>query len=363
MVPVIDMHCDTIALIASRNVQAANKTNPAASSAPGYAFEVRPEELTGGLDLRRNRRMIDLERMKKGNYMCQSFAMYVNEKAAAANSMTVSEYLCFISDLLDETVEKNSDLIRPALSGSEIEKNFSEGFMSALKTVEEGLPYGGKVENLREMYRRGVRKSTLTWNYENELAFGHRFYQDADGVVHMEVDTKRGLKPAGFEFVEAMEEMGMLIDVSHLNDAGIRDIFNTVKASTPIIASHSNARAVCNVPRNLPDEFLKAMADHGGITGINFSAGFLSEQKFGKNGNLSRIEDMITHIKYIRNLAGIDVIGLGTDFDGITSELEIDGCGQMQKLAQALDKEGFSDGEIEKIYYKNALRVYKEVLG
>jgi len=364
-VPVIDMHCDTIGLLRSIEARRENlKSGFVPEEGFGYSFIVTDEELENGLDLRKNKRHVDLERLRSAGYMCQSLAMYVSDAAAKAARMSPFEYLCSMSELMVREVAKNSDIARMAYSGSEIEKNFKDGRVSVLMTVEEGFPYEGKVENLWEAFRRGVRKSTLTWNYENELAFGHKFERDPEtGSPLMVADDEHGLKKKGFEFVEAMEEMGMIIDVAHLNDAGIRDILKTIRKSTPFISSHGNARGLCGHPRNLTDEFLKAMAEHGGVTGINFSHAFLADDQLHDPRKLSRISDMVEHVKYIKKVAGIDSVALGSDFDGINSSLEINGCGEMQKLACALEQAGFTDEEIEKVYYKNALRVYKEVLG
>lgn len=363
-IPVIDMHCDTAGLIVSRNTQAEAVRLGRSSEGTGYSFTVTDEELRDGISLVENNRMISLNSLKQGGYLCQCFASYVSQTAANQAGVSPFAYLMLIQDYLDEQLQKHSDLIRPALTGSDMERNFKDGFVSMLRTVEEGLPYEGKLDNLKKAYDRGIRKSTLTWNYENELAFpnpGTRGGDPRNGI-----DTVNGLKPTGFEFIHAMEDMGMLIDISHLNDAGIWDILHTVKPSTPIVASHSNARGVCYVPRNLSDEMLKALADHGGITGINFCPGFLNEAYIGvpnAEDRHSRIEDMIRHIRYIKNVAGIDVIGLGTDFDGITGSLEIANAAEIQKLAEAMDAAGFTVDEIEKVFYRNALRVYKEVLG
>ena len=151
----------------------------------------------------------------------------------------------------------------------------------------------------------------------------------------------------------------MLIDVSHLGDAGIFEILDIVGPHTPVIASHSNARAVTGHPRNLTDQMLRGIAEHGGLTGINFCADFLTEDGNG----VSRIKDMVSHARYIYDVAGSDAIGLGTDFDGIDDQLELNGAGEMQKLADALSAAGFTTGEIEKIFWRNAMRVYEEVLG
>lgn len=364
-VPVIDMHCDTVGLLRSLQVEREIiKSGRTPKEGFGYSFTFQDGEVENGVELRTNRRNIDIERLKEANYMCQCFAMFVSDSAAKRAEMEPFEYLCSIIDLMDSELEKNADLIRPAISGTEIEKNFRDGYVSCLRTVEEGMPYEGKIENLEEAYRRGVRKSTLTWNYENELAFGHKYHRDpVTQAPMMVVDDENGLKKKGFEFVEAMEAMGMIVDVSHLNDAGIRDVIQTLKKSTPFVASHSNARGLCRHPRNLTDDFLRALAEHGGVTGINFCHAFLNDELLMNTERPSRVSDMVEHIKYIKNLIGIDSIALGSDFDGVSSKLEINGCGEMQKLAEAMDLAGFTDEEIEKVYYRNALRVYKEVLG
>ena len=260
---------------------------------------------------------------------------------------------------MDRELEANADLIRPALSAGDIVRNYREGFLSAIKTIEEGAVYKGSPELVQFFYDHGVRKSTLTWNFENELALPNRAVRDPEtGEYHVFPETERGLKKAGQDVVQLMEELGMLIDVSHLGDAGILEILDIVGPHTPVIASHSNARAVAGHPRNLTDQMLREIAEHGGLTGINFCAAFLTEDGKG----VSRINDMVRHARYIYNVAGIDAIGLGTDFDGIDDQLELNGAGEMQKLADALSVAGFTIGEIEKIFWRNALRVYEEVL-
>jgi membrane dipeptidase len=225
--------------------------------------------------------------------------------------------------------------------------------------VEEGAVYKGSPEMVRFFYEHGVRKSTLTWNFENELAFPNRAVKNLEtGEYRVFPETERGLKKAGQDVVQLMEELGMLIDVSHLGDAGILEILDMVGTHTPVIASHSNARAVTGHPRNLTDQMLRGIAEHGGVTGLNFCAEFLTEAGSG----VSRIKDMVRHVRYIYNVAGSDTIGLGTDFDGIDDQLEISGAGQMQKLADALSEAGFTTGEIEKIFWRNVMRVYEEVL-
>lgn len=336
MIPVIDMHCDTISEIC----------------------KLRRKGRSVGL--RSNDLHLDLLRMKKAGYMCQSFALFTYLPRLKETGESPLEYAKVLSDILDSEVAANSDLVRPALSTGDIRRNYEDGYISALKTIEEGAVFEGSLDNLRAFYDMGVRKSTLTWNFENELAYPNRGTQDpVTGLYHTEPETERGLKRTGREAVLLMEDLGMIIDVSHLGDAGILEILDLVQPHTPVIASHSNARSVTGHPRCLTDEMLRGIAEHGGITGVNFYSGFLTDD--GRRE--SRIADMIPHFIHIRNVAGIDSIGLGSDFDGIDDiKLDINGAGDMPKLAGALSAAGFTTGEIEKIFYKNALRVYQEIL-
>jgi len=153
-----------------------------------------------------------------------------------------------------------------------------------------------------------------------------------------------------------MNELGMIIDVSHISDGGFYDIAEISRK--PIIATHSNARAVTNHSRNLTDDMIKVIANCCGVTGINFYHTFLSEDQ----GVDSKLEYMVNHIKHIHNVGGIDVIAIGSDFDGIESNLDIKDASEMGKLYDPLKKEGFSEDQIEKIYNKNVLRVIKDVL-
>ena len=264
MIPIIDMHCDTIFKI----------------------YELRRQ----GQDvkLRSNNLHLDLLRMKEAGYMAQCFALFTYMPYTQDRGVDPFEYAKALSDTMDRE--------------------------SAVKTIEEGAVYKGRPEMVRFFYDLGVRKSTLTWNFENELAFPNRAVRDAvSGEYHVFPETERGLKKAGQDAVQLMEELGMLIDVSHLGDAGILEILDIVGPHTP--------------------------------------------------KGVSRIKDMVRHARYIYNVAGSDAIGLGTDFDGIDDQLELNGAGEMQRLADALSAAGFTTGEIEKIFWRNVMRVYEDVLG
>ena len=174
-------------------------------------------------------------------------------------------------------------------------------------------------------------------------------------------DTEHGLTEKGIEFVQEMERLGMIIDISHLNDAGIWDVFRYTKK--PFVASHSNARALASHPRNLTDEMIRSLGERGGVAGINFCATFLRDRdEEGKEPDHSYCRDMVAHMKHMKNTGGIGCIGLGTDFDGIGSIVEMKDCSGMQMLAEEMEKQGFTGSEIEAVFYKNVLRLYKEIL-
>ena len=362
----IDMHCDTISEIWYSRLRKQNKT------------------------LRRNDLMIDLERLKKGECLCQNLGLFVDLHrradfvrhpeelspaaspfAAPAKSTSSSEqpsdpdkqeaYLdpwytvsCLVK-VFQEELAANSDLISQVTTGDEIRANEKAGRLSALMSIEEGGCCKGSLEHLKELYDAGARMMTLTWNHENELASPN--HPDKAHYFEFVPTDDHGLKKRGVEFVEAMQDMGILVDVSHLSDAGFYDVCRIVKG--PFVASHSNARAVCGCGRNLTDDMIRKLAEHGGVTGINFCPEFLEPKEKDPRQSLSAIA---AHARHIMNVGGRECLGIGTDFDGIEGLLDYGSADKLPLLAEGLEKEGFTREEIESIFYKNVLRVYDEVL-
>lgn len=310
---IIDLHCDT-AMNFVRNKEYGIRSNP-------YA--------------------ISLEKMKKANSIAQFFAcfVYLNKEGNPYNA-----YHNMVMELKNQ-IKANDDLIRIARNYDEFKKNEELGLISGFLTIEEGGVLGGSIDNLHRVYNDGVRLITLTWNFENEIGF-----------PGCDLNAReKGLKEFGIEIVSAMNELGMIIDVSHLSDGGFYDVVKFSKK--PFVASHSNARSVCNHGRNITDNMIKSLAEKGGVIGINY------EQEFISNKGVTTVEDIISHIKHIYNVAGIDVIALGSDFDGINSkDYEIKDIADMEKLVQGLYSSGFKEKDIEKICYKNTLRVIKDVM-
>lgn len=329
---VIDMHCDTIAEL--------------------YQKHIRGEEAS----IFENSLSVSLEKMEKGGYGLQNFAMFINLEKAQGHPFTACMHL---ADTFFTQMRKFSDKIGIVRNWKEIEENWKAGKMSALLTAEEGGICQGELSLLRILHELGVRMMTLTWNYPNELGYPNLMKREPDGTKILKADDVHGLTEKGIAFLEEMERLGMIVDISHLNDKGIWDVFHYTKK--PFVASHSNCRALSPHPRNLTDEMIKTLAERGGVAGLNFCAAFLVKKETDEV-QTSRIEDMLRHLRHMKQVGGIEVIGLGTDFDGIENPVEIRDASCMQALAQAMEKDGFTIGEIEKVFHGNVLRVYRELL-
>ena len=325
---VVDMHCDTIG-------------------------ELWKAEKAGKvMSLRENSLHIDLMKMQKGEYLLQNFAMFVFLGREPDPLVNVLEMI----DIYRRQMAENSDIIAPVLSYGDIENNAAAGKMSGMLTIEEGGVLKGSPYVLRNLYELGVRMLTLTWNFENEIGYPNTIVKRED----YDPGKKYGLKDAGIEIVREMNRLGMIVDVSHLGDDGFWDV---VKYSDkPFVASHSNARSMCDHTRNLTDDMIRALADKGGVTGINFCGDFLTPGDPNKSGGKSRVEDMVRHMKHIKDVGGIEVLGLGTDYDGIDGDLEFYDCSTMQLLAEEMEKQGFTHSEVEKVFHGHVLRLYKDVL-
>ena len=290
--------------------------------------------------LSKNNISVDIEKLNRGKALCQFFAYYINLKDTKE---PYNEFLNMHNNFMNE-IKENSNEITIIRKYDDFKLLQNERKIGALLTIEEGGVLEGKINNLKKAYDLGIRAITLTWNYENQLGFPNKDFKDKD----------KGLKELGEEFVYYMEELGIIPDCSHLSDKGFYDLIKICKK--PFMATHSNARSITNHPRNLTDDMIRLLGEKGGVMGINFCSEFLGESK------ISRIDDMIKHIKHIENIGGIDVISLGSDFDGIENNVEISNPSEFYKLAFKLNKANFSDDKIDKIFYKNSLRVLKECI-
>lgn len=314
----IDFHCDTLSRIY-------------------YGWSTEPSET-----LLENKGHLDLNRMISTGYLAQFFACFLHTGSAPKTESHFQDAL-EMTKLLKASLSDYPDAAL-ALSYADYKKNKAEKKASCFLTVEEGGILENDRNRLHTLYENGIRLITLTWNFENCLGYPH----------NMSATAGTGLKPFGIEAVKEMAHLGMLIDVSHLSDEGFRDVAKYT--SIPFIASHSCCRALCGHSRNLTDEMLHQLGERQGLVGINFCGAFLQE-----NG-ASTVDAMVHHLRHVINKGGLDIAALGSDFDGISGELELKGCQDMDKLSNALNLAGFSSTEVDAICYKNAERILKTVI-
>ena len=243
-------------------------------------------------NLLRNSLHVDFERLYGFGAPVQVFALWSSDRYVA----DAFNYTNSLIDYFEREVAKHSDMIEIALTLEDMERNARNNKISAILAIEGGEALMGKIENVDHFYNRGVRIMTLTWNRENALGFGQA------------TNSTRGLKPFGFEVVKRMEELGMIVDISHINEAGFWDFH---EASTrPYMASHSNSYSLTPHNRNLRDNQILALAERGGIVGLAFYPLLLTS-----SGSAS-IDDIIANIRHFVDLGVGDIVGLGGDLDG-----------------------------------------------
>ncbi len=315
----IDLHCDTAFRF----------------------FEDRERE-----GLYRNNYHVDIQKLKQSHSAAQFFALFVNRNKCIKEDLPVWDAFLQKHRLLMKQLELCGEDIALAENADDLDENLKRGKISAFLTIEEGGILEGQLTRLEKAYEMGVRLITLTWNYPNSLGF-------PNSLCESDYPNQR-LTEFGVQVVEYMNEKGMIVDVSHLSDQGFYHVHEISRK--PYIASHSNARALKAHGRNLTDDMLRTLANDGGITGINFYPPFLNDL------HASTAESMVEHIRHIENVAGIESIAIGTDFDGIDGYLEISDIGKMELLLHALKKAGYGDDKIDKIWFKNAYRVIREVM-
>ena len=203
-------------------------------------------------------------------------------------------------------------------------------------SIENGAAISGNLSNVDYFYNQGVKIMSITWNDDNELGCGAKTKSDT------------GLTNLGINYIRKLNNLGIIVDVSHTSEMSFWD---TVKKSTgPIVATHSNVYEICSNPRNLKDNQIKAIAKSGGMIGICFYSEFLNSKK------RANVKDVVEHIKYVKELVGIDYVGLGSDFDGMSIEKTARGVESISKIdniTKELKLQGFSYKEIEKVMWEN----------
>jgi membrane dipeptidase len=335
---------------------------------------------------------ISLDKARRGNLGAEFFSIWVEPET---NQGHFARHTFDLIDVVYEQAARHPDRMMMAFSTSDIERAHREHKLAALMGIEGGHSIEADIHLLRDYYRLGVRYMTLSWSNTNEWA-------DSSGDINdPKVQHHNGLTDFGKQVVLEMNRLGMMVDISHVADKTFWDAIATTKA--PVIASHSSARALVDAPRNMTDDMLKAIAKNGGVVQVNYFNGFIDEnfrkaeeaqradqeaarQKYiaqkkseGKEVNyieLDRIErewiariprpplkSLIDHIDHIAKVAGVDHVGLGSDFDGVSGATPqgIDSAADLPKITEALLDRGHSAEDIHKILGGNLMRVFRDV--
>jgi len=313
---VVDAHCDTILNIARKTIQ---------------------------FGKRNKKGHLDIPRLQEGGVNVQVFAIYIEDiyKPDRAIKRTLQLYDIFIQEL-----EKNDNSLSLITQSSQIEKNIKSGKIGVILSIEGGEAIEGEIELLRVLYRLGIRLMTLTWNQRNQIA---------DGAG--EQRTKSGLTKFGIKVIKEMNQLGMLIDISHLSETGFWDVL--AHSREAVIASHSNCYSLCPHQRNLKDDQIKALSKKGGVICVTYVPAFLSKSRQKAN-----LEDVLNHIDHLVKIGGIDCVGLGSDFDGTNLLPEnLEGVDKIPNITAGLFRRKYKEKDIEKILGGNLLRVFRKIIG
>ncbi len=318
---VIDGHCDTL-----MNVQ--------------MRYEGFPPFLK---HLEGHKGHIDLPRLKAGGVTAQNFACYLDNLFLV---QAARETLRMIDTFYRWQEENPADLCL-ATCAADIERAKIEGKVAGILSLEGAEGLEGDLGVLRMFYRLGVRWIGLTWSRRNEVA---------DGVY--ETRSGGGLTRFGVKLVEEMSRLGMLVDIAHLAPQGVEDVFDI--CPKPIVASHANARALCDVPRNLTDAQLERLAANGGVIGVVNVPIFITQ-----GDQPPTLDMLLDHVDHIVKVAGIDHVGLGSDWDGFNapSPVGLEDVSQTPNITTGLLARGYSVGDVQKIIGGNWLRVIRQAIG
>jgi membrane dipeptidase len=283
---------------------------------------------------------LDLPRMREGGVDCQTFAMYTGRREGQPDALLTAMQM---TDVFYREMEANKEYIVPVVSTGEILAAKKVGICSGLLAIEGAEPLMGELGVLRNFYKLGVRMISFTWNWRTAFA---------DGLSASRAESK--LTDLGVKAIEEMDHLGIILDTSHISDTCFWDIAEVKKG--PFIASHSNSRVVCDHRRNLTDDMLQALADHGGVTGMNFAPDFVAKEG-------ATVEKLVDHIDYIVKRIGPDHVGLGSDFDGIgTPPVGLENVSKVPNITRELVRRGYKEEDIKKILGGNHLRVFGKVL-
>jgi membrane dipeptidase len=336
--------------------------------------------------------MLNYDSAKKGNLNAQFFSIWVDPGQYAANA-SARRTLELIDGTLEQ-VRKHPDKLQLCTTPEQIIAGHKQGKFCVMMGIEGGHSIENSLGLLRDYYRLGVRYMTLTWSNTNDWADSSGDIDD-DTVKH-----HNGLTPFGKQVVAEMNRLGMMVDISHVSDKTFWDVIEITKA--PVIASHSSARALTSAPRNMTDDMLRAVAKNNGVVMVNFFPAFIDEQwrqawnaqkperqkaqdaleaeykakglpvpyaasdkidrEFAEKIGRAPFESLINHFDHVIKIAGIDHVGIGTDFDGIpVPPAGIDSAADLPKVTAALMTRGYTAEDMQKLLGVNLLRVFAAV--
>jgi membrane dipeptidase len=340
--------------------------------------------------------MINLESAMAGGLTAEFLAIWVDPKEWSGR---YAQRTLQLIEGVREQVRKHAETMRLGLTAADVVKAHEDGVFCALMGIEGGHSIENKLENLREFYKLGVRYMTLTWSITNEWADSSGDMDDASVQHH------GGLSAFGREVVREMNRLGMMVDVSHVSDATLAHVLETT--SVPVIASHSSSRVLTDTPRNLTDDQLRAIAQNGGLVMVNFYPPFIDgawtkawlrkiperdamraavaapyrergepvpftvtvaadrafyEEHLRATLPLTPLSTLVDHIDHVARVAGIDHVGIGSDFDGIQFLPEgLDSAADLPKITDALTERGYTAEQLQKLLGGNLLRVFGAV--
>lgn len=305
----------------------------------------------GKRDIIRN---MHLDRFKKGNMIGGIFVIWVDppyDKEPKARTLEIIEHM-------STEIMENLDILKIVKNTKDFDQALAEGKLAVVIGMEGLSGIGNRVNLINALYLLGVRHMSLTWNEENPLATGVRG------------NPNRGLTEKGIQAVKLMEKLGIIIDLAHANDKTFWDVYENTTG--PIVNSHSNSRALCNVPRNISDEQIRAISERGGLVGLNSFNEFVHIDRDKQD-----IHHLANHLDHMVEIAGIEHVSFGFDFfhylktdtiDSFVEDVNIGtkGFETIEKIPDFIDilySRGYTKEDIEKISYKNYYRVMEEVLG
>ena len=364
----IDTHCDTAMLMLR----------------PGWNVAERHEPG------KRESGKIDLPRMREGGLDAEFFAAFVGQGPRTPEGYaSARERADKLIEAIHRMTRENEDLIGLALEPDDAYRLKKEGKLAAYIGLENGYPIGMDIPMIEHLYDQGVRYITLCHTSDNDIC---------DSSTDRREPEDNGLSDFGREVVEECNRLGIMVDISHVSDKSFYDVLEVSRA--PVIASHSSARAVCDNPRNLSDDMLRALQANGGVIQICFLAAYVKQfpvdpereraikELEAKYGNPRAIEDpalrekvmaefmeinrnhpqprptvvdLVDHIDHVKKVIGVDYVGIGTDFDGGGGITGCDDVSEMRHVTEELIRRGYSDSEIEKIWSGNFMRVFRKV--